>query len=259
MIDYRTLGFTFTLTMLSLNIAVYYLFYSPEWHLIVYLLAYTCAFKTHFTSPGIVTNTVIKPEKPNDKQENFILLFSGHGYVKPPHAHYSKVTQRMVLGYDHFCIWVGNDIGLMNYRYFIQFVFWTGMSCICSLYSMAPIIFGCFNYKRYNDCNILYNHGYIIYPLWLLACIFFIFTWALFTDAMQTLNRGMSDVDVMKGHYTNKNNAKDSWNIYFGNGIPILYHILPWPNSSRIKKRRDRLESVCSKYFEDNGVKVVYK
>ena len=123
MFNYRTLGFIFTLFMISLNFLVAYQFRAPEWYNWCYYMTVLCAFATHMTSPGIVTTKIVKPEEPTSYQEDFILLFSGHGYVKPPHAHYSKVTKRMVLGHDHFCIWVGNDIGLMNFRYFIQFLF----------------------------------------------------------------------------------------------------------------------------------------
>jgi hypothetical protein len=86
-----------------------------------------------------------------------------------------------------------------------------------------------------------------------------LFVSGLFVGAMVAIKRGMSEIDVHQGHYTNKGNSKDSYKIYFGDSIPFLYHLFPWPNSKRIRKRRDRLELVCSKYFEDNGVKVVYK
>lgn len=259
MFDYRTLGFALTLTLLSLNFIISYQFQAPYWYNWCYYMAFLCALATHTTCPGIVKAKIVKPEKPTPYQDDFILLFSGHGYVKPPHAHYSKVTQRMVLGYDHFCIWVGNDIGLMNFRYFIQFLFWTLISCMLSLSCMFPVVAGCFFQKIYFNCNILYKHGHKIYPLFLIACLFLVFTSGLLSGAIIAIQRGMSEIDVAQGHYINKGNAKDSYKIYFGDSIPFLYHLFPWPNSKRIRKRRDRLELVCSKYFEDNGVKVVYK
>ena len=124
---------------------------------------------------------------------------------------------------------------------------------------MYPVVAGCFFHKTYHNCNILFKHGLKIYPLFVISCLAMLFVFGLFTGAMQAIYRGMSDIDVHQGHYMNKGNAKDSYKIYFGDSIPIIYHLFPWPNSKRIKKRRDRLESVCSKYFEDNGVKVVYK
>jgi hypothetical protein len=259
MFDYRTLGFIFTLSILSLNFIVAYQFYAPYWYKWCYYMAFLCAFATHMTSPGVVSAKIIEPDNPTTYQENFILLFSGHGYVKPPHAHFSKVTQRMVLGHDHFCIWVGNDIGLMNFRYFIQFLFWSIVSCIVSMSCMHPIISGCFWDKQYSNCNILFKHGYKIYPLYMVCCLGLLFTSGLFAGAIQSIYRGMSDIDVAQGHYLNKMNAKDSYTIYFGNSIPVLYQFFPWPNSKRLKRRRARLEQVCSNYFEDNGVKVVYK
>ena len=41
------------------------------------------------------------------------------GRAKPPLSHYCRVTQRLVLNYDHYCPWVANTIGHGNYRYFL--------------------------------------------------------------------------------------------------------------------------------------------
>ena len=170
MCDLRYLGFIFNLLLLTLNFVVGYLFYAPFWFNYIYIMPFVCAFVTTFTSPGIVKNKIVIPDNPTRKQQDFIDVFSGHGYVKPPHAHYSKTMQRMVLGYDHYCVWVAQDIGLMNYRYFIQFVGWTLLSCSLSLSLMCPLVFGCFYSRIRYDCRILYQYTWIIFPFSIFGC-----------------------------------------------------------------------------------------
>lgn len=49
---------------------------------------------------------------------------------KPPRSHYDHVTRTLVLNMDHYCPWMFNVVGFFNYRYFVNFLFFTflGMS-----------------------------------------------------------------------------------------------------------------------------------
>ncbi len=42
--------------------------------------------------------------------------------AKPPRAHYDHVTKLLVLNMDHYCPWMFNTIGYLNYRYFVNFL-----------------------------------------------------------------------------------------------------------------------------------------
>jgi palmitoyltransferase len=50
---------------------------------------------------------------------------------KPPRSHYDHVTKTLVLNMDHFCPWMFNTIGYLNYRYFVNFLLYV---CIGMLY-----------------------------------------------------------------------------------------------------------------------------
>lgn len=44
---------------------------------------------------------------------------------KPPRAHHCSVAGHCVLRMDHYCLWVVNTVGLLNYKAFLLFLFWT--------------------------------------------------------------------------------------------------------------------------------------
>jgi len=43
---------------------------------------------------------------------------------KPPRSHYDHVTKVLVLNMDHYCPWMFNCVGYLNYRYFVNFLFY---------------------------------------------------------------------------------------------------------------------------------------
>jgi len=44
---------------------------------------------------------------------------------KPERSHHCSVSGRCILKMDHYCIWVVNCVGLLNYKFFLQFLWWT--------------------------------------------------------------------------------------------------------------------------------------
>jgi hypothetical protein len=48
---------------------------------------------------------------------------------KPPRAHHCSMTRRCVLKMDHYCVWVGNTVGLLNYKHFVLFLLWASVGC----------------------------------------------------------------------------------------------------------------------------------
>ncbi|KAK9824734.1 hypothetical protein WJX74_002769 [Apatococcus lobatus] len=48
---------------------------------------------------------------------------------KPERAHHDSGTGQCVLRMDHYCIWVLNCVGLLNYKMFLLFLFWTFWAC----------------------------------------------------------------------------------------------------------------------------------
>lgn len=51
---------------------------------------------------------------------------------KPPRSHHCSMAGACVLKMDHYCVWMGNTIGLLNYRSFVLFLAWTCAGCAMS-------------------------------------------------------------------------------------------------------------------------------
>ena len=47
----------------------------------------------------------------------------------PPRSYYLQRRGHVVLGFDHYCVWIGMPIGISNRRYFIQFLLYSSLLC----------------------------------------------------------------------------------------------------------------------------------
>lgn len=56
---------------------------------------------------------------------------------KPERTHHCSVLGRCVLKMDHYCIWVVNCVGLLNYKYFLLFL---GYTCVSALFATLVMI-----------------------------------------------------------------------------------------------------------------------
>ncbi|XP_058877647.1 palmitoyltransferase ZDHHC7 [Acipenser ruthenus] len=114
---------------------------------LILLLLLACHFKAVFSDPGMVplpeaaidfSDLRSQSSRNNDRGscEGWTLCNRCETY-RPPRAHHCRVCQRCVRRMDHHCPWINNCVGELNQKYFIQFLFYTGLS---SLYCIALVV-----------------------------------------------------------------------------------------------------------------------
>ncbi|NXT59494.1 ZDHC3 Palmitoyltransferase, partial [Pluvianellus socialis] len=73
---------------------------------------------------------------PERSQEDWTVCDRCEAY-RPPRAHHCRVCHRCVRRMDHHCPWINNCVGELNQKYFIQFLFYSGLA---SLYAAALVL-----------------------------------------------------------------------------------------------------------------------
>lgn len=63
---------------------------------------------------------------------------------KPERSHFCRSSEKLVLKMDHYCPYVGQTIGLGNYKYFFLFLLWTSVSLSIFDVSVFGLLFGGF-------------------------------------------------------------------------------------------------------------------
>jgi palmitoyltransferase ZDHHC2/15/20 len=58
---------------------------------------------------------------------------------KPARAHHCSATGRCVLKLDHFCLWIVNDVGLLNQKAFLLFLFYSCAACLLAAAALLPV------------------------------------------------------------------------------------------------------------------------
>ncbi|XP_062453915.1 palmitoyltransferase ZDHHC3-like [Rhea pennata] len=120
-------------------------FHAVAFNLVVFLLL-ACHARAVLADPGVVplpataidfsdlrSGAQRKAERSN---EDWTVCNRCETY-RPPRAHHCRVCHRCVRRMDHHCPWINNCVGELNQKYFIQFLFYTGLA---SLYAVGLVL-----------------------------------------------------------------------------------------------------------------------
>jgi hypothetical protein len=106
--------------------------------------------KASFSNPGYVSLLNIEDFRENVEKQGLTICLRCEIY-RPADSHHCKICQRCIKNRHHHCQWINNCIGEQNQKYFIQFAFYTIVSCIYSIvFVMSSLI-------MYPDEALLYE------------------------------------------------------------------------------------------------------
>ncbi|XP_077357622.1 palmitoyltransferase ZDHHC3 isoform X1 [Festucalex cinctus] len=113
---------------------------------VILLLLLACHSKAVFSDPGVVPlpDTALdfsdlrsQSSRMSDRGCEGWTVCSRCETYRPPRAHHCRVCQRCIRRMDHHCPWINNCVGELNQKYFIQFLFYTG---VASVYAMLLVV-----------------------------------------------------------------------------------------------------------------------
>ncbi|XP_035696431.1 palmitoyltransferase ZDHHC3-like [Branchiostoma floridae] len=117
-------------------------FHVVLFNIIVFLLT-LAHLRAVFSDPGIVplpannidfsdVRSAGKRKLSEKEAEDWTVCARCDAY-RPPRAHHCKICRRCIRRMDHHCPWINNCVGELNQKFFIQFLFYTGVACCYAL------------------------------------------------------------------------------------------------------------------------------
>ena len=193
-------------------------------HTIALILASCTHIACQYSNPGIVGIRMKKPKEMSKEAEEIwsTHVSERHGNLLcPPHASWSSAVGGIVLDMDHYCPWINNTVGLMNHRYFVQFLMYSHVVCIFTIVESFIILSSTTSVSN----TLIHNLA--------AAFLFFIFLTSMLHGQRKVFMTHVLTLDQMKG----VNTGTTTWEKIFGPNI--LYWGFPIPHYRYIRRVGD--------------------
>lgn len=163
------------------------------------------------------------------------------GEPKPPRSHYCHVRKAIVLNMDHYCPWMFNTVGFLNYRYFVSFLIWLWIGCFFVAFEAGSQVFHHKTQGSTRKTAIQRNEEHSIMFLFVLClsvgvAVSILMFWHIYLvlTAQTTIEfyGNFTRKSKWRGEGSWKNpydegSYKKNWQRVFGHGRWIFYGLLP--------------------------------
>ncbi|CAG8948897.1 hypothetical protein HYFRA_00002022 [Hymenoscyphus fraxineus] len=122
------------------------------------------------------------------------LFYTKDVFWKPDRTHHDRASGRCIKKMDHFCPWVGGPIGENNFKFFIQYTFWTALYCLHILIVMSFYV----SRQRASKSEKL-NKQFV--AMIALAGFFMLFTGSLTVNSCDLALKNLTAVEKLSAHY----------------------------------------------------------
>ncbi|XP_061525274.1 zf-DHHC domain-containing protein isoform X4 [Phycodurus eques] len=177
---------------------------------VILLLLLACYCKAVFSDPGVVPlpDTALdfsdlrsQSSRMSDRGCEGWTVCSRCETYRPPRAHHCRVCQRCIRRMDHHCPWINNCVGELNQKYFIQFLFYTGVASVYATLLVVSAWVWHIRTERDGEAeNAPGKHLIVAHYIILLveSVLFGVFTLVIFYDQLASIIADETPIEQMR-------------------------------------------------------------
>lgn len=198
-------------------------------NVIVLLLAISHA-RASFSDPGVVArpstsldfSEINKAKNKQSQDENEWTICIKCEAYRPPRAHHCRTCGRCIRKMDHHCPWINNCVGEANQKYFVLFLFYTGLASLyCIILTAVSWTMECHGCSKYYEKKTRLVHTVI---LMIEGCLFGLFVLAMLCDQFSAIMEDMTAVEhVQRQIRANRKPRTALLAEVFGRGAYLLW------------------------------------
>lgn len=135
LVTVSSIGFIWSVVGLNFLVLAVLRPLQEQWHPLSVLVGYAglmlqavSFYRVRYTDPGTVTDEWLAAAAAGKVPAS---VCPRSGKLVPPRGLFvRRAGESVILGFDHYCFWIGAPIGLRNRRHFIHFTMWTAVMAI---------------------------------------------------------------------------------------------------------------------------------
>lgn len=152
--------------------------------------------------------------------------------IKPKRVHHCSVCEKCVLRYDHHCPWMGTCIGLLNAKFFLQFLFYINVLSGHALYMLVRTILNLMRPRVHlaKQPGVIVALSLVSPTTLLISAATFFITGRMFAEHMWLAMKNETTLENFRKQKDFSNNGSGRSNVCeYSRGTCLnLRHVLGW-------------------------------